>query len=431
MNAITATGSTGDDAVEEHDIVVVFADGDVPVGGLFESGGEVGEFMVVGSEHGSAAGFVVEEFGDCPGERNTVVGAGTASDFVEDNEAAGGGGIEDAGGFGHFHHESALAACQFVAGTDSGEDSVSQTNSGGLCGDEGADLGHDGDQCCLPNVGALTGHIGAGDDLNASRAGVGVAVGWDSKPDIIGDELSGGQESIEDWVTAIADIEDGSVFEGRAAVAAVGRYGGEAGECIYFGEGFGGTEELADGVCDLFAESVEEVQFESVCAVFGAEDFVFVFLEFRGNEAFLIFEGLFADVFGRDFVDVGSGDFEVVAEDFVEADFEAIDAGAFDFASLISGHPLSSAAHEVAEFVEFGIEPSPNDSTIGDSRGRIIHKSIGDGGVNFGTEFDGLFELLEADGGALSEAVAESGELFECTGEADEVSGAAASGGDT
>ena len=51
--------------------------------------------------------------------------------------------------------------------------------------------------------------------------------------------------------------------------------------------------------------------------------------------------------------------------------------------------------------------------------------------MNFGAEFDGLFELLEADGGALSEAVAESGELFECTGEADEVSGAAASGGDT
>lgn len=46
-------------------------------------------------------------------------------------------------------------------------------------------------------------------------------------------------------------------------------------------------------------------------------------------------------------------------------------------------------------------------------------------------EFDGLFELLESDGGTLSEAVAEVGELFECACEADEVAGAAASGGNT
>lgn len=74
-------------------------------------------------------------------------------------------------------------------------------------------------------------------------------------------------------------------------------------------------------MCDQFAECVEEVLFESVSAVFGAENFVFVFLEFRGDEAFLIFERLFADVFGWDFIDVGGGDFEVIAEDFVEANF--------------------------------------------------------------------------------------------------------------
>lgn len=68
MNPVTSSGSAGDDSMEKHDVVVVFAYGDVPVGGLFECGSEVGEFVVVGCEHGSATGFVVEEFGDGPGE---------------------------------------------------------------------------------------------------------------------------------------------------------------------------------------------------------------------------------------------------------------------------------------------------------------------------------------------------------------------------
>lgn len=70
-------------------------------------------------------------------------------------------------------------------------------------------MGHDGDECRLPNVGALPCHIRAGNDLNSSRAGIGVVVGWDSQSDIVGDELSGGEESIEDRVSAIPDIQDG------------------------------------------------------------------------------------------------------------------------------------------------------------------------------------------------------------------------------
>ncbi|MEY2726686.1 MAG: hypothetical protein RLZZ458_2553, partial [Planctomycetota bacterium] len=324
MNSITASGSTGDDAVEEYDIVIVFANGNVPVGGLFECGGEICEFVVVGGEHGSATSFIVEEFGDGPCKGNPIVGAGTASDFIEDYEAAWCGGIQDAGGFGHFHHECALSACQFIARPNSREDSVGQTNSGRLCRNEGADLGHDGDECCLPNVSALAGHIWAGDDLNKTRAGVGIAIGRDSQSDVVGDELSCGQESVEDRVSAITDIKDGRVFEGGSAVAAVGSDSSKAGECINFGEGFGGPQKLAHGVGDFFAECVEKVLFEGVSTVFGAEDFVFVFLKFRGDEAFLVFERLFADVFGGNFFNVGGSDFEVVAEDFVEANFEAV-----------------------------------------------------------------------------------------------------------
>ncbi|MEY3460037.1 MAG: hypothetical protein RL215_3194 [Planctomycetota bacterium] len=430
MNPIAASGGAGDDAVEEDDVFVAFADGDVPVGGLFEGGGEVGEFVVVGGEHGPAAGFVVEEFCDGPGEGDPIIGAGTASDFVEDDEAAGGGCVEDAGGFCHFDHEGTLTASQFITGTDSREDAISNPDSGGSCGDEGADLGHDGDESGLSDVSAFTGHIGAGDDLDSSGAWIILSIGRDSEPYVVGDELSGGEEAIEDGMSAVADIEDGGVFESGSAVASVGGDGGKAGEGIDFGERFCGSEEFAYGLCDEIAELVEEFEFECECAVFGAEDFVFVFLEFGGDEAFLVFECLFADVVRGDFVDICSGDFEVVAEDFVEADFEAVDTGAFDFASLVGGHPLSSAAHEVAEFVEFGIEAGANDAAVGDSWGWIFNEGGGDGVVDFGAEFDGVFEFLESGGGALCEAVAEWGEEFECASEADEIAWAAASGGD-
>ena len=50
---------------------------------------------------------------------------------------------------------------------------------------------------------------------------------------------------------------------------------------------------------------------------------------------------------------MGFGDFDEVAEDVVEFDFEGVDAGAFAFVLLEAGDPVFAAAGGGAEFVEF------------------------------------------------------------------------------
>ena len=90
--------------------------------------------MVVGGEQRAAADVVVQVLDDGPGQREAVVGARPAADFVEDHQAARRGVVEDAGRLGHLDHERALAPGQFVAGPDAGEDPVGDADRGRAAG---------------------------------------------------------------------------------------------------------------------------------------------------------------------------------------------------------------------------------------------------------------------------------------------------------
>jgi len=53
---------------------------------------------------------------------------------------------------------------------------------------------------------------------------------------------------------------------------------------------------------------------------------------------------------------IGAGDFDVVAEDVVEAHLERSDAGALALAGFDLGNVSLAVLAEVAEFIEFGYE---------------------------------------------------------------------------
>ena len=56
MDAVAAVGAAFDDSVQEDDLVFPFADGDVEVSHGFEAVGQIGQFVVVGGEEGAAVG---------------------------------------------------------------------------------------------------------------------------------------------------------------------------------------------------------------------------------------------------------------------------------------------------------------------------------------------------------------------------------------
>ena len=213
---------------------------------------ELCEFVVVGGEEGAGtAGLVgveVLDNGPCDGE--AVVGAGAAANFVENDEAAGGRIVEDVGGLVHLDHEGGVAACEFVAGADAGEDAINEAEATVARGHPRAGLGHENNEGYLTNVGGLAGHVGAGDegDLRGFLSSGG------SELAVVGDEGMGAGEAeglaahhlFDDGVATLVDFEAVGGVDFRAAVVPLAGEAGPASENIDFGEGI---RSLAEVVC--------------------------------------------------------------------------------------------------------------------------------------------------------------------------------------
>ena len=200
VDAEAAVGGAGHDTAEEDHLAVLLDGGGVEVVDAGEQIGHGGELVVVGGEDGAGAQarVVVQVLDDGAGDGDAVVGAGAAADFVEDDEAAGGGLGEDGGELQHLDHEGAGAGGEVVVGADAGEDAVDDADGGAGGGDEAADLGHEDDQGDLAEVGGLAGHVGAGEDGDLALGGV--------QERVVGDEAFVLGE-LDDGVAAGFDLE--------------------------------------------------------------------------------------------------------------------------------------------------------------------------------------------------------------------------------
>ena len=196
--------------------------------------GQFGELVVVGGEEGLGAGAGVDVLDDGPGQRQPVVGGGAAADFVEHDEAARRGGVQDNGRLGHLDHEGGAAAGQIVGGADAGEDAVDERQDGGIGGNKRTHLRQDGDQRGLPQIGGLAAHVGSGDD--GDQVGIGIEV------KVVGDEAAGVLlfEALDDGMAAGEDAHLAVIGKRGAGVAVFGGHLGQRGGHVDFGDGGGG-----------------------------------------------------------------------------------------------------------------------------------------------------------------------------------------------
>lgn len=163
---------------------------------------------------------------------------------------------------------------------------------------------------------------------------------------------------------------------------------------------------------DSETELLEEVVFELAGAFIGGKDAGLHFFKFWGDEALAVGDGLFADVVRRDEVQVRFGDFDVVTEDFVVADFEGFDAGAIGFSDLELSDPVFAGGGEGAEFVEFGVKAGFDNAAVLELEWGVINEGAlesveefwrsneagGDGAEEGGSGF-GVVEFGSGEGG--------------------------------
>src|SRR4051794_33005845 len=101
--------------------------------------------MVMSCEERLSARLRVDVFDGGPGDGESVVGCGAATDLVEEDERARSGSVEDRGGLGHLDHEGGTAACEIVGGSNAGEDAIDDGESRASGGNPGTHLRHDDD----------------------------------------------------------------------------------------------------------------------------------------------------------------------------------------------------------------------------------------------------------------------------------------------
>lgn len=128
---------------------------------------------------------------------------------------------------------------------------------------------------------------------------------------------------------------------------------------------------------------------------FGVEDKGFVLFEFGGDVSFGVGEGLFADVMLGDVIAVGTGDFYIVAEYFIEAYFEGADAGLFAFGGFEVGDPIAGVGAGVDDFIEFGGEAVANKAVFVEVVGGVFFEGVVDDLGDFGAGVEAGGEAAE------------------------------------
>ena len=155
-------------------------------------------------------------------------------------------------------------------------------------------------------------------------------------------------------------------------VVALGGKVGEAGQHIQFRQHRRCLADAPRLVRHQAPGGEEQVALEGVASLLRVKDLRFQFLQLRRGEPFGIHERLLAFVIRRSKVQIGLRDFDVIAEDTVEADFQRRDAGAFALAGFDLGQQLFAVLAQAAEFVELRIVAGPDQPTLAEK-----HRGLG------------------------------------------------------
>ncbi len=100
----------------------------------------LGQLQVVCGEEGARADALADVLQRSAGDGQTIGGAGAPANFIQDEQGAGGGLVQDGGGLHHLGHERGVPARQVILRADAREDAVHQANAGVRRRHPGADL---------------------------------------------------------------------------------------------------------------------------------------------------------------------------------------------------------------------------------------------------------------------------------------------------
>ena len=244
----------------------------------------------------------------------------------------------------------------------------------------------------LPNVRALAGHVGTGDQQDHTALWIGHR--------IVGNECPLRFENVQHRVAAVHDVQGRLVDQHRTAVAVPRREIGQTRQHIEMGKRRGGDLQAPSGRMYRLTQCDEQLVLQCLGLLVGRQHLLFVLLQLRRDIAFRVLECLLANVAVRHVLLLRGGDFDVVAKDLVIAHLQFGNAGPRDFPSLVLGHPLFSAGRQFAKVVQFGVIAGADDPTFLDSQRAFVDQGRGDLVAQILTRIQLRFQLPQQAAGA-------------------------------
>ena len=232
---------------------------------------------------------------------------------------------------------------------------------------------------------------------------------------IVGDEAAGllVGEPLDHRMAARHDAHLAVVGKRRPLVAILGGHLRQRGGDIQLGDGGGGGANALRLRGGALADIGEQFLLQRQNLLFGIQHLALVVLQLGRGEALGVGQRLLAFVIGGRQVQIGAGDFDVVAEDVVEAHLERLDAGALALARFDLRDVLLAVLAQVAQLVELGVEAGANGAAVGQVQRRLVGDGVQNQPGDIGQLVEPVVQRPQARRLLRVEAALERGNLFE------------------
>ena len=347
-------------------------------------GRQVVQFMVMrGEERLGAFAKLVDVRDDGPCDGHAVVRGGSATNLVQQHQRAVGQVVQDHRGFQHLHHEGGFSAGNIIGRTHARENLVANADARRVGRNIAANLRQQDNQRGLPQQGAFTRHVRTGEDDDLLVAGI--------EPDIVRNVfLARFHEGFDDGMPSALDFQHLAFIHHRPAISVRKRERRKTAQHIDprydVAVGLDGTDLLLHPCNQVGIDA--RLDFQD--ALFGAEDFGFVFLQFLGDVALGVHQGLLADPLRRHLVFKGVPNFDVVSEDVVESNLQRGDSGALGLPFLHGQKVAAAVARKTPKVVQFRVDSGGDHLPFSEHRGGGFGQCLADGIDQFRAVFSSL-----------------------------------------
>ena len=218
----------------------------------------------------------------------------------------------------------------------------------------------------LPEVGGFSAHVRPGYDQQQILRAIHVK--------IVGNELAGlalFHDPFDNGMAAFLNQQFSVVRKFRTMVVALSGDAGKASEHVELRQHSRGLANARGMTAHLASNAHEQVALQRVAALVGVEDLYLQLFQLRGGKTFSVHQRLLAFVVRRRQMHVGPGDFNVIAEDVVEAHFERSDARSFALTLFKLGKNAFGVLPQIAQLIELGMKAGANHSAFTQQYGRF------------------------------------------------------------